>query len=83
MAGNASGLLPDVSSQAKVLLKDRIDGIVAELDLVPRTEFERVEMIAIRARERQEHLEKRVAELEKKLQARTTKTAKATKRTKK
>lgn len=72
MAGNASGALPDVSMQIKAIVKDRINDVLGELDLVTRSEFERVELIAQRARERQEQLEKRVVTLEKKLSAKNT-----------
>lgn len=79
MASNATGALPDISTQIKTIIKDRVNEMISELDLVTREDFERIEMIALRARERQEQLEKRVAQLEKKTPAKTAKLKKARK----
>jgi BMFP domain-containing protein YqiC len=48
-------------------VKSLVNGFLAEMDLVTREEFERVEALAQKARERQITLEKRLAALEKKL----------------
>jgi len=64
-AGVASGLRDEVEA----LVQQRLEKVLANLDLVRREEFEAIEAVAIRAREEQEALEKRVAELEKKLAA--------------
>jgi BMFP domain-containing protein YqiC len=64
-AGVASGLRDEVEA----LVQQRLEKVLANLDLVRREEFEAVEALAIRAREEQEALEKRVAEMEKKLGA--------------
>ncbi len=64
-AGVASGLRDEVEA----LVQQRLEKVLANLDLVRREEFEAIEAVAIRAREEQEALEKRVAELEKKLGA--------------
>ncbi len=68
-AGVASGLRDEVEA----LVQQRMERVLANLDLVRREEFEAVEAVAIRAREEQEALEKRVAALEKKLAAKTRK----------
>jgi len=62
-AGVASGLRDEVET----LVQQRLERVLENLDLVRREEFEAVEAVAIRAREAQEALEKRVATLEKKL----------------
>jgi len=59
----ASGLRDEVEA----LVQQRLENVLANLDLVRREEFEAIEAVAIRAREEQEALEKRLAELEKKL----------------
>ena len=64
-AGVASGLRDEVEA----LVQQRLEKVLANLDLVRRMEFEAIEAVAIRAREEQEALEKRVAELEEKLAA--------------
>ncbi|MEK9797166.1 MAG: accessory factor UbiK family protein [Alphaproteobacteria bacterium] len=64
-AGVASGLRDEVEA----LVQQRLEKVLANLDLVRREEFEAIEAVAIRAREEQEALEKRVDELERKLEA--------------
>lgn len=62
-AGVASGMRDEIES----LVQHRLERVLENLDLVRREEFEALEAVAIRAREEQEALEKRVAALEKKL----------------
>ncbi len=50
-------------------VKTMVNGFLSEMDLVTREEFERVEAVAQKARERQVELEKRLAALEKTLKA--------------
>lgn len=59
-----AGTFTGLGEQVKQLVRERLDEIVQKMDLVPRAEFERVEAIALRARERQEQLEKRLSALE-------------------
>ncbi len=68
-AGVASGLREEIDS----LVQQRLERVLADMELVRREEFEAVEAVAIKAREEQEALEKRVAALEKKLAARSRK----------
>ena len=70
-AGVASGLREEVGT----LVQQRLERVLSGMELVRREEFEAVEAVAIRAREQQEVLEKRVATLEKKLAARARKPA--------
>lgn len=63
MAGGAAQSFSGVRAHVKTL----VSSFLAEMDLVTRDEFERVEALAQKARERQVELEKRLAALEKKL----------------
>lgn len=67
MATGAMGSFDDIRQQIKGIVKERVDQLLSDMDMVSRREFERVEAVAVKARERQEQLEKRLAELEKKL----------------
>jgi len=69
MATGALGSFSEVRHQVKSMVRQRVDQIIADMDMVTREEFERVEALAARARDRQEELEQRVAELEAKLGA--------------
>lgn len=85
MATGALGSFSEVRHQVKAMVRQRVDQIITEMDMVTRAEFDRVEAIATRARARQEELEQRLAKLEGKrgTAAKPKKTAKATKRNKK
>lgn len=67
MATGALGSFGDVREQVRKLVKERVDQALSKMDLVTRDEFERVEALAERARERQEELEDRLKALEKSL----------------
>lgn len=81
MATGALGSFSEVRHQVKSMVRQRVDQIITEMDMVTREEFDRVETIATRARVRQEELEQRIAVLEAKLgtAAKSKKTAKAKK----
>lgn len=67
MAAGAFGSFSEVRSQLKSLVKERVDSMLSELDMVSRAEFDRVEAMAQKARLRQEQLEKRLKTLEQQL----------------
>ncbi len=69
MATGALGSFGDVREQVRKLVKERVDQALSKMELVTREEFERVEALAERARERQEDLEDRLKALEKSLKA--------------
>ena len=81
MATGALGSFSEVRHQVKSMVRQRVDQIITEMDMVTREEFDRVETLATRARVRQEELEQRIAVLEAKLgtAAKPKKTAKAKK----
>lgn len=60
----AMGSFTEVRHQIKGMVRDGVDQVMEELDMVSRADFERVEALAQKARERQLELEKRVAALE-------------------
>jgi BMFP domain-containing protein YqiC len=73
MATGALGSFAEIREQVKKLVKERVDHLMNEMDMVTRAEFERVEAMAQKARERQEQLEKRLSALEKKQKTKRTK----------
>ena len=82
VASGALGALGDARTQIRTLVRDRVDRVLAEMDLVTREEFDTVEAMLAKARTRQEELEKRLAALEgkKKTAARATAKKAATKK---
>jgi BMFP domain-containing protein YqiC len=73
MATGAAGSFGEIRNQVKGLVKEGLDRMMSEMDMVTRAEFERVEAIAVKARERQEQLEKRLKDLEKQLKTKKAK----------
>lgn len=69
VASGAAGALSGVRGEVEARLRPQFERILAEMDVVPRDEFEAVKAMAARARTEQEALEKRVAALEKMLTA--------------
>jgi BMFP domain-containing protein YqiC len=67
MATGALGSFSEIRHQVRTLVKERVDQLMGQMDLVTRDEFERVEAMAEKARTRQEELEKRLAALERQL----------------
>ena len=63
MAGLAAGFRQEVEQ----IVRARMQSILADMDLVPREDFEAVRAMAEKARLEQERLAARVAELEAKL----------------
>ena len=70
LANGAAGVASGLREEIDALVKQRLERVLVDMELVRREEFEAVEAVAIKAREEQEALEKRVAVLEKKLAAR-------------
>src|SRR3546814_9579229 len=58
--GAAAGLLTEIET----MVRDRMQRLLADMDLVPREEFEVVKAMAAKARDEQEDLAVRVAALE-------------------
>ena len=64
VAGGALGALGAFKQEIRDLVRQQIDRLLADQDLVPREEFEAVKAMAARARGEQDALEKRVLALE-------------------
>jgi BMFP domain-containing protein YqiC len=71
MASGAASTVVGVRQEIEALVRQRIERLVADFDLVRRDEFEAVKAMAANARAEQERLERRMAELEAKLAGRT------------
>jgi BMFP domain-containing protein YqiC len=65
VAAGALGSLGEARHHVRAAVRERVDQLVAQMDLVSREDFERVEALAERARNRQEELEERLKRLEK------------------
>ncbi|TMJ58600.1 MAG: accessory factor UbiK family protein [Alphaproteobacteria bacterium] len=64
VAGGAMGALSGVRGEIEARFRDQLERILAGMDLVSREEFEAVKAMAAKAREEQEILLRRIAELE-------------------
>jgi BMFP domain-containing protein YqiC len=61
---NAAGAAQAFGSEVETMLKGRFERFVADMDFVPRDEFETVKAMAAKARTENEKLARRVAALE-------------------
>lgn len=64
VAGGAVGTLSGMRAEMETLIRQRIERMLAGMDLVPRDEFEAVKEMAAKARAENEVLSRRVAALE-------------------
>lgn len=69
MFTDAAGAAQSVRAELDTFVKHRLEKLVADMDFVPREEFEAVKAMASKARAENERLEKRLAELEQRLAA--------------
>lgn len=67
MAGGALGALSGLRAEMEAMVRQQMERFTSGANMVPREEFEVVRDMAIKAREEQEALIKRVADLEAKL----------------
>ncbi len=67
LANGAVGTLAGARSEVETLVKQRMESVLADMDVVPREEFEVVREMARTAREENEALKKRLDALEAKL----------------
>ena len=67
VASGAASAVVGVRQEIEALVRQRVERLVADFDLVRRDEFEAVKAMAANARAEQERLERRLAELETKL----------------
>jgi BMFP domain-containing protein YqiC len=64
IAGSAAGSLSGLKDEIETRARQRLEDVAARLDLVTREDFDAVLAVAIKAREEQERLERRMTELE-------------------
>jgi len=64
---DAAGAAQSLRAEIDSFVKQRLEKLVAEMDFVPREEFEAVKAMAAKARTENEQLEARVAALESKI----------------
>ena len=69
MASGAMSGLSGLRHEIEMRGREQIERILARMDLVKRDEFEAVKAMAAKAREEQEKLAEKLAELEKQLKA--------------
>ena len=69
MANGAINTLSGVREEIESRLRERVERWLAEMDMVPREEFEAIKELAQKARAEQEDLTAKVAALEEKLAA--------------
>ena len=67
VASGAASTVVGVKQELDALVRQRIERLVSDFDLVRRDEFEAVQTIAANARAEQERLERRLSELEAKI----------------
>ena len=67
VAGGAVSALSGIKAEIEVLVRQQIERLLVEVDMVPRDEFDAVKAMAAKARSEQEKLEKRILELEARL----------------
>jgi len=71
VANSAVSTLAGIKGEIEAAVRHQVDRLLADQDLVTRDEFEAVKAMAAKARDEQEKLEKRVAQLESGLTAKT------------
>jgi BMFP domain-containing protein YqiC len=64
---NAAGAAQAFKDEMETMMKSRFERLVADLDFVPREEFDAVKAMAAKARSENERLSERLAALEAKL----------------
>lgn len=69
VAGGAMGALSGLRGELEVLVRSRINRILADMDLVTREEFEAVKAVAASARTDADIIRKKLADLEQALHA--------------
>ena len=67
LATNAAGALSGVRDEIEVMVRGQAERLIAQMDLVPREEFDVVRDMAEKAREENEALKARIEALESKL----------------
>ena len=72
VANSAVSTLAGVKGEIEAMVSQRLERFLADMDVVPRDEFEAIKAVAVKARAEQEKLEKRMARLEARLASKPT-----------
>ena len=72
---DAAGAAQSVRTEVDTFVRQRLEHLVAEMDFVPREEFDAVKAMAAKARAENERLEARIAALEARLDPEPRETA--------
>ncbi|MBV1704479.1 MAG: accessory factor UbiK family protein [Hyphomicrobiales bacterium] len=67
LMNDAAGIANGARREAQTFFRTQAERLLSQMDLVAREEFEAVRDMAIKARDENERLEKRIADLETKL----------------
>ena len=67
VTGGAVSTLSGIKEELENLVRQQIERILVDADMVPREEFEIVKSMAAKARSKQEEMENRLQQLEKKI----------------
>lgn len=67
LMGDAAGVAQGVRREVETIAKTQIERLLSTMDVVTREEFEAVREMAVLAREQNDKLEQRIAELEARL----------------
>ncbi len=67
LAAGAAGVAASMREEAEILVRQRLERLLASMELVSRDEFEAVKAMAANARNEQEALSERLAGLEQRL----------------
>ncbi len=71
VANGAASTLAGIKGELEAVVRQQIDRLLSDMDIVPRDEFEAIKAVAAKARAEQEKLEERVAALEAALSGKT------------
>ena len=82
VAGGAVSTFTGLKAEIEVLIRQQIERLLLDADMVPRDEFDAVKELAANARSGQEALEERVRNLERKLGVKAPAKAKTKTKTK-
>jgi len=67
VASGAAGTLAGLRTEIELLVRQRFERLIADMDLVSREEFDAVKVMAAKARDEQDALAKRLDDIEKRL----------------
>ena len=69
VASSAMGVAAGMRSEVEARIREQLERLLAQMDLVPREEFDAIKAVAVTAREEQEALAAKLVALEERLAA--------------